>query len=152
MRKIRTSYRAIAAIYLLLALTACSDKNLRDLVETSDKIAGTITFVQKAIVDAENANLVTRNQARATMLLSIQVSQGNNSAMDIARDLSKLDEVSRSQLLTVLTPVINAVNAGVNDQNILGIADPKTRDAIRGAFVAIQTSLNSINLILSASK
>jgi hypothetical protein len=149
--KIQSSRAIALALLLTLAVSACTDKKLRDLVNASDKIAETVTVVQKAAVDSENANLVTRNQARAIMQLSIQVSQANNSAMDIARDLSKLDEPSREQLLEVLKPIIAAVNAGVNDQNILGIQDVKTRDAIRGGFVAIQTTLASINLILSSS-
>jgi hypothetical protein len=70
--------------------------------------------------------------------------------MDVARDLSKLDEPSRQQLLTILTPIIQAVDRGVNDQNILGIQNPQTREAIRGALLAIQASLNSINLILAS--
>lgn len=152
MRKNRNRSRALVALCLLACLAACTDKNLRDLVNLADKVADTVTIVQKATVDAENSNLVTRNQARAIMQLSIQISQANNSAMDIARDLSKLDEPSRAQLLTILTPIIAAVNAGVNDQNILGIQNVQTREAIRGSFVAIQTSLNSINLILSASR
>lgn len=150
--KVRLRSRALVAICLLAALSACTDKKLRDLVVASDRVADTVTIVQKAIVDAETASLVTRNQARAIMLLSIQVSEANNRAVDIARDLEKLDEPSRAQLLTVLTPIINAVNAGVNDPNIIGIQDVKTREAIRGAFVGIQTSINSINLILTAGK
>ena len=143
--------RAIAvALMLTLALSACTDKKLRDLVNASDKVASTVTVVQKAVVDSENAMLLTRNQARAIITISIQVSQANNSAMDIARDLSKLDEPSRQQLLTILTPIIAAVQKALGDENILGIADVRTRDAIRGAFVTIQASLNSINLILAS--
>lgn len=150
--KPRIRSRAALAVCLLLTLAACTDKKLRDLVEASDKVADTVTIVQKATVDAENSGVVTRNQARTIMELSIRISQANNQAMDVARDLSKLDEPSRQQLLTILTPIITAVNAGVNDQNIVGIQNVATRDAIRGSLIAIQTSLNSINLILSASK
>ena len=148
--KIQRSRAIALALLLTLAVSACTDKNLRDLVNASDKVADTVAIVQKAVVDAETANLVTRNQARAIMTISIQISQANNSAMNIARDLSKLDEPSRQQLLTILTPIIAAVQKALGDENILGIQDVRTRDAIRGAFVAISTSLNSINLILAS--
>lgn len=150
--KVRIRSRALVALCLLACLAACTDKKLRDIVVLADKVADTVAIVQKATVDAENSNLVTRNQARAIMELTIRISQANNQAVDVARDLSKLDEPSRAQLLTILTPIIAAVNAGVNDPAILGIQNPQTRDAIRGSMAAIQTSLNSINLILSASK
>lgn len=147
----RTRTRAIAvALMLTFALTACSDKNLRDIVVAADKVADTVAIVQKTAVDAEIAGTLTRDQTRAIMQLSIQVSQANNRAMDVARDLSKLDEPSRAQLLTILTPILQAVEKGLADPSITGIQNPQTRDAIRGAFVAIQTSLNSINVILAA--
>jgi hypothetical protein len=147
------SRAALVALLLLCVLSAsCKDKNLRDLVNAADKVADTVAIVQQAVVDGENAGTITRNQARAIMSVTIQISKGNNDAMDVARDLAKLDEPSRQQLLTILTPIIAAVNRAVGDQNILGIQNAQTREAIRGSFVAIQTSLNSINLILAASK
>lgn len=149
----RTRTRAIAlALAMTLSLCACSDKRLRDIVVAADKVADTVAIIQKTAVDAETAGVLNRDQTRAIMQLSIQISQANNRAMDVARDLSKLDEPSRQQLLAILTPLISAVNKGVVDQNIVGIENQQTREAIRGALVAIQTSLNSINLILSAGK
>lgn len=149
--RIRTRSRAIAvALLLTLALSACKDQKLRDLVVAADKIADTVAIVQKSAVDAEAAGTLNRDQTRAVMQLTIQISQANNSAMDIARDLSKLDEPSRAQLLTILKPIIDVANKAVADPNILGIQNAQTREAIRGAFVGIQTSLNSINLILAA--
>ena len=143
--------RAIAvALLLMLALTACTDKNLRDIVNAAGKVADTVAVVQKATVDFETAGTLNREQARAIMTLSIQISQANSRAMNIARDLSKLDEPSRQQLLTILTPIIQAVDKGLTDQNILGIQNQQTRETIRASLLAIQTSLNSINLILSA--
>lgn len=144
--------RAIAVALLLIAVltTACTDKKLRDIVVAADKVADTITIVQKSAVDAETAGTLTVNQTRAIMQLTIQISTANNRAMDIARDLSKLDEPSRAQLLTILTPIIQVVEKALLDQNILGIQNPQTREAIRGAFLAINTSLNSINLILAS--
>lgn len=135
---------AAAAIACLLILAACTDKKLRDIVVAADKVADTVTIIQKAAVDAESSGALTRDQARAVMQLTIRISQANNQAMGIARDLAKLDEPSRQQLLTILTPIINAVNAGLNDPNINANA------GIRASLVTIQTSLNSIGLILAA--
>jgi hypothetical protein len=141
---------SILALLLVVNLSACTDKNLRDIVVAADKVADTTTVIQKAVVDAETIGTLNRDQSRAIMSLTIQISTANNRAMDVARDLSKLDEPTRSQLLTILTPIIQAVDKGVNDQNILGIQNPGTRDTIRGALLAIQASLSSINLILSS--
>jgi hypothetical protein len=148
---IRSLILAYFCVLLATAtMSACTDKKLRDIVEASGKVADTVAIVQKAAVDAETAGTLNREQTRAIMQLSIQISQANNQAMSVARDLSKLDEPSRQQLLTILTPIIKAVETGVNDKNVLGIENAQTREAIRGAFLVIQTSLNSINLILSA--
>lgn len=150
-----TRQRAAILLVCLIAislLSACTDKKLRDIVVAADKVADTVAIVQKSAVDAETAGVLTREQTRAIMQITIQISQANNSAMDVARDLSKLDEPSRAQLLTILKPIIDSVNKAVNDENILKIQDAKTREAIRGGFLAIQVSLNSINLILAAGK
>lgn len=149
----RTRVTAVAiAIALSLSLAACSDKKLRDIVVASGKVADTVAIVQKTAVDAETLGALTRDQTRAIMQLSIQISTANNKAMEIARDLSKLDEPSRAQLLTILTPILQAVEKGLADPSITGIQNAQTRDAIRGSFLAIQGSLNTINLILSAGK
>lgn len=142
--------RAVSLALALLLLTACADKKLRDIVEAADKVADTVTIIQKSTDEFETAGTLSRNQARAIMLLSIQISEANNRSMDIARDLSKLDEPSRAQLLTILTPIIQVVEKALLDPNILGIQNPQTREAIRGSILAIQASLNTINLILAS--
>jgi hypothetical protein len=142
----------VTALFMVSTAGLCTDAKLKDLVAEADKVADTALIIQQAALDGEAAGALNRNQTRAIMLITKQVLTANNHAMDIAEDLSKLDEPSREQLMAVLAPVIKGVDAALKDPVIVGIENVPTRTSIIGSLTTIQTTLNSIQLIIAASK
>jgi hypothetical protein len=70
-------------------------------------------------------------------------------AVAVTRSISKLSAADKSNLLVILNPIIAAVGEGLDN---LKITDPNVSANIRAALLAIQTGLNTAQLIIAGGK
>lgn len=146
--------RKVLLIVPLLLLVACTDKDLetvaRSLLTTSEAL-GTL---QGAVISANTSTpqLISDNATRTILETCIKINQAGLQASTITRSINALSPADRTQLTAILDPIIKTVGEAVSGTQLLGIEDPKTRDAITASLLLIQTSLNSAKLVLAATR
>jgi hypothetical protein len=139
----------LLALPLLLLLTSsCGDSDLTKVAKALDVTAQTIGLVQTTVIEANKQGLITVEETRSILEVSIKVNLAGQQAVKITRTISKLDNPTKAQLLTILTPVIQAVNESI-DSGLVGIKNEQTKAQIKAYLVVIQTALNGVNIILA---
>jgi ABC-type Zn uptake system ZnuABC Zn-binding protein ZnuA len=68
-------------------------------------------------------------------------------ATNLARDLQQLTPDNEVKLMQILEPLMEALS-DVTQSNVLDIEDVATRDKLKGLLVGLQSSLNTIQLIV----
>lgn len=147
----KRSTRIGLLVLCLSGLVGCSDPDLVQVAKSLDETAIIVGTLQTTVIEAERQQLISTNDTRTLLTISMQVSQAGKEAVAITRALSTLEPANRSQLLTILTPVINSVNQLVG-QGVGGITDPTTRQTIQTILATLQTTLNVVQLTLAGGQ
>lgn len=141
----------VALVLGLVLLSSCKDQDLQRLAKVYD-VTTQATATLQAVVTTANAlkpPMISDATSVKIMQMSIQINLSTKDAIQATRTVAKLDNTSRSKLANILKPSIDAVNAALVDQNVLGIQDAKTRDSIRGTLTLIQTQFAVVQTILN---
>lgn len=138
----------IIPILALAFLVSCNDQDLQKVAKSLLVTADAVGVVQTTVIEANTLALIPDADTRAVLGVCKQVNLAGKDAVRITRDLSKLGPTERTQLLEILKPVIAAVRAS---QALPGITDPATREKVRTLLLAVETALNSTQLILAAT-
>lgn len=137
--KIRIS---VALLVIALVLTACKDDNLKTLAKALDDTAHGVQVLQIAVIEAESQHTIDEDAARSLLEFSVKVNVAGQEAVKATRNLDYLNSADKQKLLSILLPVIQTLAVG---QNI------STDEKITAAIALIQTSLNSVQLVLAAA-
>ena len=145
-------FRAIALVpfLLMLSLTACSDQALTNLSKALADVSQGVAALQQSVIDGNKAQLISDGDTETILRLCFKINAAGQQASAITRKLTQLDPTSRGSVLTILKPIIAAVNDAVAT-GVLGIKNPATQATIQTTLVTIQTALNSAQVILAAT-
>jgi hypothetical protein len=135
-------------LLLLLFVTACSDPDLNKISKALVVTAKTNGEIQTDVIAANAANLLSDNNTRVILEMCQKVNYGGKEATALTRAISKLDDPSKAQILTILKPVIVAVQNAI-DTGLIGITDQATKEKIQLLLLSIQSTLNSIQIIVA---
>jgi hypothetical protein len=134
-------------LILLLAMTACADKDLEKVAKGLLALADGISITQTTVIEANNQGLIDEDTTRNILQVCVKITQAGQDASAVTRALSKLDDVSRTQVLEILKPVIMSVQDAL-DNGLLGIKNEQTKQKVRATLLTVQTTLNAIQLTL----
>jgi len=137
-------------VLVLLVNVGCTDANLVKLSQALSDTATAMGTLQTTVIAANKQGLISDTNTETILRLCFKINAGGQEASKVARALTKLTAPSSSSILSILTPVIAAVNDAVTT-GVLGITDANTKNTIYTTLVAIQTALNTAQAILAAT-
>jgi hypothetical protein len=145
--------KIILTSFLLLALlvnVGCTDPQLVKLSRALDDTATAMATLQTTVIQGNKQGLVTDTDTEIILRLCFKINAGGQKASEVTRALTKLTAPASSSILQILSPIIVAVNDAVQT-GVAGIKDANTKNIIFQTLVAIQTALNTAQVILAAT-
>lgn len=136
-------------ILVLLVSQACTDSNLQTVSKALTDVAYSVGTLQTTAIEANKAGLLSEDNTRALLELCVKTNLAGKEAVAVTRGISKLDDPSKAQIMTILQPVVVSVRNMV-DNGLLGIKNEDTKRKVQTILVVIQTGLNSIQLVVAA--
>jgi hypothetical protein len=136
--------------FLLMALlfVSCTDSDLNKVASALVVVAKTNGEIQTITISANNLKLLPEDNTRIILETCQKINLAGKEATDLTRTLNKLDNPSKAQILKILQPMIATVGSAV-DKGLIGITDQATRDKIKLLLLSLQSTLNSIQLIIA---
>ena len=141
---------AIPVLCLILcAVVACRPSDFERVAKGIDGVAIIVGGLQKTIIEANLRETITTDNARAIMKACQKISEANDKASRLTRQLHRLSRQDRIDLFQVLHPVLAIVDEA-NTLDLVGITDPNLRAIISAAFGSLQLGLRAIEAALVA--
>lgn len=141
---------AVFLLALLVVLSGCNDPALTKLAKALNDTQIAMKGLQTSLITANQQGLVSDGAMRPIMEVCVKVDSAGLQATQLTRQLTKLDKVTSTQILGVLTPVIAAVGSAVVT-GPLQITNVGLRDKVTLALQTIQTGLNTAQIIVAAT-
>lgn len=153
--------RKLAPAFLVLSLlSACGDSDIAKVAKSLAVIAHSVKTLQTTVITANNQGLISTDDTRAILKVCVTVNQAGVTATDITREIYKrmeaeqrsdLNIIERSQLSLIMQPLVVGIQSAVAN-NVITIKDEKTRTYVQTALLGLQTTVNTIDLILAARR
>ena len=146
--------KGIAFLPLLLMLFAaqgCDGNRLKDLASALQIIAESNLLIQTAVIEAEENWIIDTEDARPIIDITERIGLAGVQATRITRTMAELDEGSRSNLFEILEPIMEIVEAVLDEEGLSGIHDEALRLRIGLLFVGINAALETTRMILEDS-
>jgi len=106
--------------------------------------------LQTMVIAANKQNLIPDSDTESIIRLCYKINDASQRASTVTRNLTKLTAPASSSVLAILQPVIQGVQDALST-GTLGIKDGPTKSAVTAALVAIQTGLNTAQVVLAAT-
>jgi hypothetical protein len=150
--KLRVHRRvSVLPLVLSLLLLAACDEDSRAVAVALRDTGQAVAVFQATIIESEKQKAISVDTARTLMEFAQQLNRASKDAIVVARAVNELKIPDRVKLLSILAPIIDQVAVG--QSFVLGnVVDLKTRNTILATLKIMQTSLNTAQLILAASK
>lgn len=142
--------RRILPILLLLLLSSCTDSDLQKTVKSLNIIGVTVGTLQADVIAANGAKLLDDQLTGQIIGVCVRVSVAGKQADSIVRGISKLDPAARTSLVSLLTPISQALDPNALEF-IAGVKDPAVKQKIDGAFIILRTTISGLQIILASS-
>lgn len=133
----------------LLVFPACRDSDLQQVAKSLVVVAQAVGTVQETAIEANKQGLLGVDDTAAVLDVCIRVSEAGREATAIAKSINALDQASRQRLLAVWQPIVAAVGKSPLLSQLAARAGP-TAERLRASFTLLQTTVNSIQLVLAS--
>lgn len=150
-RTSRRSYRLLSSILIFsfaLFIQGCKDQQIQTLAKTVRAVAEANNQLQKDAVALNTAGSLTVDETRTIMEVVIKIAKADEEANQLIIPLSKLETVSKQQILLVMQPIIKAVD-NLIAQDVIKISNPDAKVKIQMMLSSIRSSLDVVYLIVS---
>lgn len=135
---------------LLLLLVSCTDSDLQKVGKTLLVASKAIGEVQTSVITSNQQGLISDDTTRVILETCLRANMAGKQATAVTREISKLDTVSREQLIQILKPIVAALQTSIT-QDIIPIKDVDTRIKVQTGLALAQSSINTIIIILAAT-
>lgn len=140
--------RTWAATPILFICFACTDQDLLKVAKGLDAVAVSVGQFQTTVIEANTQHLLSESVTRKLLTIALKVDQGGKEATQVVKQLQQLAPADRVKIMAILAPVIKAVSDSVNN-DLIPITDPEAKQKVQLALLAVQSGLNTVNLILA---
>ena len=150
-RQNHPSYRLLSSILIFsfaLFLQGCKDQQIQTLAKTVRAVAEGNNQLQKDAEALHAVGSLTTDETRTIMEVVIKIAKADEEANQLIIPLSKLETVSKQQILMVMQPVITAVD-NLIAQDVIKISNPDAKVKIQMILSSIRSSLDVVYLIVS---
>jgi hypothetical protein len=131
-----------------LFLQGCKDQQIQTLAKTVRAVAEANNQLQKDSEALHAVGSLTTDETRTIMEVVIKIAKADEEANQLIIPLSKLETVSKQQILMVMQPVITAVD-NLIAQDVIKISNPDAKVKIQMILSSIRSSLDVVYLIVS---
>lgn len=150
MKKIQrlAAARFVAALLLAAVIAAaCSDNDLLKASQGINDIALATAAMRVTAISANQDKLISDDDTRIVLTFIRKVNTAGMQASDITRKLTRLAPEDRTNLVQIIAPI----EAALLDTKgpVAAIKDLKTRDAITGGILTVQTTVTTMRLLLN---
>lgn len=151
---IAVSRQAAIALVLIVVLSmtsACKQEDIKLVSSNLNKATKAVAVIQDTIEAANKTvpPLLSDAAGVKAMGVSLKFSQSLAKAIEMTRHIESLDAPTKASLLGVLQPLLADLTAAINDPALINIKDQKTKDAILGSLIIVQTSLAAIQTAIA---
>ena len=140
--------RRFAPLLLLMLCMSCDDSSLVKVSKGLLITAQSLSTLQTTVIEGNTQKLISDDTTRVILTLCVQINQAGKDATAVTKNLAKLENPSKVQIIGILKPVVTAVG-NMLDNGLLGIKDEKTQQEVRLLLLTIQSTLNGIQLALA---
>jgi hypothetical protein len=119
--------------------TGCSDKALTTIAKASADIAAANSSLGLTLMNAQQSGALTVDQVRPILQVTLTVAQADQKVNQAIAGLTALTPAQKTSILAQLQPVIQAVNDGITQTNLITNQNMKT--TIMAALTTIQAAL-----------
>jgi hypothetical protein len=126
-------------IALILMQSGCSDKALATVAKASADIAAANSSLGVTLINAQQAGTLTADQVRPILQVTLTVAQVDQQVNAAIAGLTALTPAQKTSILAQLQPVIQAVNNGVTQTNL--ITNQTVKTSVMAALTTIQAAL-----------
>ena len=137
----------VPLLAMVMMAPSCEDK-LKTLAHELEVISETNSVVQKAVIAAEKKGLITADEARPVIEVTLKIGLAGKEAVAATKAIAKLDEGSRGNLFEILEPIVEVVDRVIDNEELSGIHNEGTRQELELAFGVIRTALTTARIIL----
>jgi len=151
--------RLLVGMFVLTAVAAkCEDKDLKKVADGLDDTVAALSAAQKVVITANTPatpggpKLLSDDATIKIGGALIRVNEAVIKGVEATREIAKLDEPSRQQIIKILDPIVKAVGDILASPDIAGIPNEGTRTGIRIAIEAVRTNLTAVQAAIALSK
>lgn len=148
-RPVKHTYRQVAAVMLLLALsltlTGCDPK----FEEAFNSAMSINNAINKFAVDSYDLKLMTKEETSAIVDATDRIAQTAKAAVLVMEGLDPANPEQQTAMLAALGAVTDEV---MKLQRDLKIANPASRHKVEAYILTIQTTLNTVRIAIAATK
>ncbi len=146
MRNLRVKLGLLLTVLILAS--ACNEDQIQKSLKALDKTVKVMSLAQDTVITGYRNGQIPAATAKGLTQQFIKINEAVIEGAKTVEAIQLLDEPRKKEILTVLQPILTAVNNLAKDQNILGIKDEKVRKSIQLAVATAQATLTSIQTSL----
>jgi hypothetical protein len=129
-----------ACVFGLVALeTGCSDKALTTVAKASADIAAANSSLGLTLINAAQSGALTADQVRPILQVTLTVAQVDQKVNQAISGLTALTPAQKTSILAQLQLVVQAVNDGITQTNL--ITNQTLKTSIMASLTTIQAAL-----------
>jgi hypothetical protein len=130
----------LSSVFLaLFVLVGCSDKSLQTVAKASADIAAANSSLGLTLINAAQSGALTADQVRPILQVTLTIAQVDQKVNQAIAGLTALTPAQKASILAQLQPVIQAVNDGIAQTNL--ITNQTLKTSIMAALTTIQAAL-----------
>lgn len=141
----------VLALPLLLFQSSCDDGDLEKISKALIVVANVQGEIQTAVITANSEKLISDDTTRSILEVCLKINTAGKEATEVTRTIAKMNATSKSQMLSILKPVISAIDNSIKT-DLISISDQPTKDKIRLMLLSVQTTLNSVQIMISGGE
>jgi hypothetical protein len=144
----KNRFFALSLILLLLSLMACTDSQLQKVSKGMLVFSQSLNVLQTDVIAANKSQLIDDKTTGTILEVCMKADAAGKQVDGILRTLSKIDPNSRSQIVNLITPIVNSLDPS-QLEFIAGIKDPATKQKVDAAFTALRTTIAGVQMALA---
>ena len=134
---------------VLFLQAACSDRDLQKVSKSMVVLASAVGELQKDVIAANEQKLLSDQAAGEILEVCLKINAIGKQIDAVLRSVRQLDLDSRKNLIALLTPISQALDAR-QLEFIAGIKDPAMKQKTDAAFILVRTTVASLQLALAS--
>jgi predicted trehalose synthase len=141
--------RLFLVLPILLLLLACGPPTVQQVAQGLNDLAKATSIAQTTIIEMNTQKLIDDDTTRMILEAFVKVNNGQKAAVAVTRQLVTIDQPTPAQLLGIIDP-LTKIAQDLVDNGTIGIKNEEAKQRVRAVILTIQTTVNTLHLILSS--